>query len=90
VLARACRRRRPAPACAVSSPVRRTAVAWGAVVALAGAVELVALARQPAYNVASPDHPTISLVLDAVTEVQPFRFVAWCCWLYLGWVVGRR
>jgi len=28
VLARACRRRCPAPACAVSAPVRRTAVAW--------------------------------------------------------------
>ena len=90
VLAQVCRRRLPARAGAAPHRVRRTALAWGAVVVLAGATELVALSQQPAYNVASPDHPTISLLLDPVTEGWPFRFVAWCCWLYLGWAVVRR
>lgn len=90
VLVRACRRRSPAPGDVGHTRVRRTAVGWGALVVLAGAVELVALARQPAYDVASPEHPTISLLLDPVTEDGPVRFVAWCCWLGLGWAVTRR
>jgi hypothetical protein len=89
VLVLACRRP-PAPGDAGRGRVRRTALGWGALVLLAGAVELVALARQPAYDVASPEHPTISLLLDPVTEGGPFRFVAWCCWLGLGWAVARR
>jgi len=90
VLAQACRRRARPPAGAVSPRVRRTAVAWAVLVVLAGTAELVALTRQPAYNVGSRDHPTISLLLDPVTEGWPLRFVAWCCWLYLGWAVARR
>jgi hypothetical protein len=92
VLVRACRRRPPAPRDAGRGRVgvRRTALGGGAHVGLAGAVELVALARQPAYDVASPEHPTISLLLDPVTEGGPLRFVAWCCWLGLGWAVTRR
>jgi hypothetical protein len=90
VLADAFRRGAPARTGAVAPEVRRTAVAWGAVVVLAGAAELVALSRQPAYDIASQDHPTISLLLDPVTEGWPLRFVAWCCWLYVGWVVTRR
>jgi hypothetical protein len=90
VLVGACRRRPPAPGAAGRGRVRRTALGWGALLVLAGAVELVALARQPAYDVASPEHPTISLLLDPVTEGGPLRFVAWCCWLGLGWAVARR
>ena len=48
VLTQACRRRAPGPAGAVSARIRRTAVAWGVVVLLAGALELAALSRQPA------------------------------------------
>lgn len=90
VLVRACRRRPPASPDAGRGRVRRTALGWATLVGLAGAVELVALARQPAYDVASPEHPTISLLLDPVTEGGPLRFVAWCCWLGLGWAVTRR
>ena len=90
VLTRACRRRAPGSAGAVSARIRRTAVAWGVVVLLAGALEVAALSGQPAYDVASPDHPTLSFLMDQVTEGWPLRFVAWCCWLYVGWVVARR
>ena len=90
VLVRACRRRPPAPGDGGRGRVRRTALGWGTLVLLAGVVELAALARQPAYNVASPEYPTISLLLDPVTEGGPLRFVAWCCWLGLGWAVARR
>jgi hypothetical protein len=70
--------------------LRRTALAWAVLAALATAVELVAFLRQPAYNVGSPDHPTISLLLDPLTGAGPSRFAAWCCWLGLGWAVLRR
>lgn len=90
VLIRASRRRSPGPTVAGSARVRRTAVAWGVIIVLAGAVELVALIRQPAYDVASPEHPTLSLLLDPATESWPLRFVVWCCWLYLGSALARR
>lgn len=81
--------RRRAPA-AFLGPRRRTAAAWGAVVVLAAALELVAFVRQPAYNVPTPDFPTLSLLLDPVTEAGATRFVVWCCWLWAGWALARR
>jgi hypothetical protein len=81
---------RPRPFAAFRGPRRRTAVAWGAVVVLAAALELVAFLRQPAYNVASPDFPTLSLLVDPVTEAGATRFVVWCCWLWVGWALVRR
>jgi hypothetical protein len=60
------------------------------VLALVAVVELAALVRQPAYDVASPEHPTISVLLDPVNGGGPTRFVAWCGWLALGWAVLRR
>jgi hypothetical protein len=84
-------RRRPSTApAAVTRPRRRTAAAWGAVVVVAAALELVAFSRQPAYNVASPGFPTLSMLLDPLTEAGPTRFVLWCCWLWAGWALGRR
>jgi hypothetical protein len=68
----------------------RTAVAWGVLLVLAAAVELVAFARQPAYNVASPDLPTLSVLLDPLTSGGPTRFLAWFGWLWAGWQLGRR
>jgi hypothetical protein len=59
-------------------------------VLLGGAWELAAWLRQPAYDVASPDHPTLSLLLDPVTGAGPGRFAAWCAWLYVGCRVARR
>ena len=80
------RRRRPA----VDVPLRRTAVAWGAVLGLATVVELVAFARQPAYDVASSALPTLSVLLDPLTSAGPTRFLAWCGWLWVGWELARR
>ncbi|HEY5855402.1 MAG TPA: hypothetical protein VIW24_15475 [Aldersonia sp.] len=83
--------RPPRPRPEPSRPaVRRTALAWAAVVVLAGTWELVAWLRQPAYNVASAQHPTISVLLDPVTEAQPGRLLAWAGWLAAGWWLVRR
>ena len=81
------RRRRPA---VPNAPLRRTAVAWGAVLGLATVVELVAFVRQPAYDVASPALPTLSVLLDPLTSAGPTRFLAWCGWLWAGWELARR
>ena len=70
--------------------IRRSAFAWALFVVVAGAWELVVWLQQPAYNIAVPDHPTISVLLDPVTESQPGRVVAWAVWLALGWRLVRR
>jgi hypothetical protein len=69
--------------------VRRTAALWAAVVALAAAWELAAWLQQPAYNIASYEHPTASVLLDPVIQPWIPRFAAWCCWLYVGYRVVR-
>jgi len=84
------RSRRRRPAVPVDGPLRRTAVAWGAVLGLATVVELVAFVRQPAYDVASPALPTLSVLLDPLTSAGPTRFLAWCGWLWAGWELARR
>ena len=86
-------RRRPGPrpqALPIDPRLRRTAAAWAALVVLGGAWELAAWLRQPAYDVASPIDPTLSLLLDPVTGGGPGRFAAWCAWMYVGWRVARR
>jgi hypothetical protein len=84
-------RRRPATApAALTGPRRKTAAAWGAVAVLAAALELVAFSRQPAYNVATPDFPTLSVLLDPLTAAGTTRFVLWCCWLRAGWALAHR
>ena len=70
--------------------LRRTAAAWAVLVVLGAALELAAWLHQPAYDVASPDFPTLSVLLDPVTDGGPGRFIAWCAWLYVGWRVVRR
>ena len=70
--------------------VRRTAALWAVVVALGTAWELAAWLQQPAYNVASHEHPTASMLVDPVTEAGIPRFAAWCCWMYVGYRVVRR
>lgn len=90
VLVAACMRR-PSPNPESTSPrVRRATLAWGALVVLATAWELMAWLQQPAYNVPSSDHPTISLLLDPVTESGAPRLGVWCCWLYVGYRLVRR
>jgi hypothetical protein len=81
-----------------NSPQRRvaggrlswTALAWGGVVALAAALDMSAWLRQPAYNVASHEHPTLSLLLDPLTGSTVPRFLLWCMWLYAGYRLVRR
>jgi hypothetical protein len=75
---------------AIDRRLRRTAAAWAVLVVLGAAVELAAWLHQPAYDVASPDFPTLSLLLDPVTDGGPGRLIAWCAWLYVGWRVVRR
>lgn len=70
--------------------LRRTAAVWAVLIVLGAAWELAAWLRQPAYDVASVDHPTLSLLLDPVTGAGPGRFAAWCAWLYVGWRLVRR
>ena len=90
VLVQSVRRRSPRARAAFTGPLRRTAAAWGAVVLFAAALELVAFSRQPAYNVATPDFPTLSVLLDPLTGARPTRFALWCCWLWAGWALARR
>jgi len=68
----------------------RTALAWVAVVTLTALWDLVAWLGQPAYDVASADQPTISVLLDPVTGSPLPRFLLWCCWLYVGYRLVRR
>jgi hypothetical protein len=70
--------------------VRRTAALWAAVVALGSAWEIAVWLQQPAFDIASHEHPTASILLDPVTDAGLPRFVAWCCWLYVGYRVVRR
>lgn len=74
----------------IDPAVRRTAALWAAVVALGTAWELAAWLQQPAYNVASYEHPTVSMLFDPVTQAGIPRFAAWCCWVYVGYRVVRR
>lgn len=74
----------------IDPAVRRTAALWAAVVAVATAWELAAWLQQPAYNVASYEHPTASMLFDPVTDAGIPRFAAWCCWVYAGYRAVRR
>jgi hypothetical protein len=90
VLAALDRRPTPPRSPAAAPRVRRTALAWGTLALLAAGWDLAAWLQQPAYDVASHAHPTVSLLLDPVTAPLPGRFVAWCCWLYVGYRLVRR
>lgn len=74
----------------IDPALRRTAALWAALVALGTAWELAAWLQQPAYNVASYEHPTVSMLLDPATQAGIPRFAAWCCWVYVGCRMVRR
>ena len=74
----------------IGGRLSRTVLAWGGVVALAAIWDLIAWLRQPAYDVASPAHPTVSLLLDPLTGSTVPRFLLWCLWLYAGYRLVRR
>lgn len=89
VLALACRSS-PRGAAQSAVPVRRTAAAWTTLLAFAAAWELTAWLQQPAYNIPSRDHPTVSVLLDPLTGQGPLRLAAWAAWLWAGWRLVRR
>lgn len=74
----------------IGGRLSRTVLAWGAVVALTAIWDLVAWLQQPAYDVASAEHPTVSLLLDPLTGSPAPRFLLWCLWLYVGYRLVRR
>lgn len=70
-------------------PVRGTA-AWGAVLVAGGAWELWSLFQQPALEITSYAHPTVSALTDPVLASQPGRALVLGAWLLLGWYLVRR
>jgi hypothetical protein len=70
----------------VPGPVsRRTAAIWWTVLVAGGLWELAALLLQPDIEVGSPDHPTISFLMDSVLAGHAGRTVTLLLWLLLGW-----
>jgi hypothetical protein len=69
---------------ATTQRLRRTYVCWGVLLAAAVVWEMYAFLHQPAWNVSSADHPTLSVLLDPVLQLRPVRFVAWLLWLGAG------
>ena len=68
------------------APVSRfTVVGWSAVLVAAGVWELSALLLQPNLELGSPDHPTISFMMDTVLAGHLGRTVTLLAWLALGW-----
>jgi hypothetical protein len=64
---------------------RATVVAWTTVLVAAGAWELSALLLQPDLRLGSPDHPTVSFMMDTVLAGHLGRTVTLLAWLALGW-----
>jgi hypothetical protein len=61
------------------------AAAWALVIGLVAVWELFNLLRLP-----RADHPTISSLIDTLTESRPGRFLLFLLWLGLGVEVLRR
>ncbi|MQA77737.1 MAG: hypothetical protein GEV10_04535 [Streptosporangiales bacterium] len=81
---------RPPGSVSVAEPVRRAAVVWGVLVGAGLLWEAWAFFHQPAWNVASITHPSLSSLLEPALDVRPGRFVAWLLWLAAGWGLTRR
>jgi hypothetical protein len=75
----------PPSSAAMETDPGTSAFAWSSILLVAVGWELAAWLRQPAYNVSVPDDPTLSVLLDSVTETRPGRFIAWTVWLWIGW-----
>jgi hypothetical protein len=73
---------RPAPDVRWSRP---SVVLWLGVVVLAVGWELVAYFSSPRH-----DHPTLSVMADAVMSVHAGRAMMFLLWLTLGWALVRR
>jgi hypothetical protein len=66
------------------------AAAWAAVFVVLALWELAALLLQPSLTTSSPQHPTISVLLDPALGSQLGRSVGFAVWLALGWSLVRR
>lgn len=73
-----------------SRRLRTTLVLWATVALAAALWELWAFLNQPAWNVGSHDHPTISVLAGSYLAEPLIRYVAWCAWLFVGWRMVRR
>jgi hypothetical protein len=52
--------------------------------------EVVAFTYQPSRTVGSPDHPTLSVLMDNVLASHPGRSITLALWLAAGWALARR
>lgn len=67
-----------------SARIRLATTCW-VVLLVAGLLwEFAAFIRQPAWNIANPDFPTLSVLLGPAFEERVVRFAAWLLWLYAG------
>jgi hypothetical protein len=66
------------------------AAAWAALFVALGLWELTAWLLQPTLTTDSPEHPTISVLLDPLLASHPGRSVGFAAWLALGWFLVRR
>lgn len=82
---------RPVPVKPVREPrVRRAALAWALLFLVAVAWEAWAFFGQSAWYAANPAHPTLSTLVDPLTDYRAVRFAGWLLWLWVGRkLVGR-
>jgi hypothetical protein len=52
--------------------------------------EVIAFTFQPARDVGSPDHPTLSILMDGVLASHPGRSITLALWMAAGWALARR
>ena len=69
---------------------RRSALAWSALLVVAGLWELAALLLQPSLQQGSAAHPTVSYLMDTVLAGHAGRSVTLALWLALGWFLLAR
>ncbi|HEY2814443.1 MAG TPA: hypothetical protein VGJ03_13335 [Acidimicrobiales bacterium] len=84
VAARMTRRDEAEPPDVPPTGMRRGAVLWGGLAALAVVWELVTLFGQP-----RSEHPTISSILDPLQASHGFRWLLFGGWLAFGWSLAR-
>jgi hypothetical protein len=79
----ALRRHRPSTH-AWSPLMRRSVKIWAVLIVIGLLWEAWAFFHQPAWDVASFDHPTLSTLVTPALDEHVVRFAAWALWLYAG------
>lgn len=72
-----------------SPPIRRAVWLWTALLVAGLLWEAWAFFHQPAWDVASYDHPTISSLVEPYLDNRGVRVGAWTLWLYSGFRLVR-